>query len=100
MIVFSVHLHIRPECVEAFKAITLANLEGSRQEPGCRRFEALQHEDDPTRFILFEAWADAAAQDFHRNTPHYQAWKDQVEDMQVERRHAIRYAPLAAMQLG
>ncbi len=91
---FSVHIHVRPDAIEAFKAITHANALGSHQEPGCLLFEVLQQEDEPTRFTLVEVWASPEAHAAHRETPHYLTWKDQVEPLQAERRHAVRYTNL------
>ncbi|NJL50925.1 MAG: antibiotic biosynthesis monooxygenase [Blastochloris sp.] len=76
-----VHVVVKPEAVEAFIAATCANHEASVREPGNRRFDVLQAPDDPTRFILYEAYArpeDAAA---HKATSHYAAWRDSVAPM-------------------
>ncbi len=97
MVVFTVHIHIRPEAVETFQALCLANAVASRKEPGCVRFEVLQQEDDPTRFVLFEAWADGEAQAAHRTTPHYATWKEQTEGLQEESRQAVRYRALTSL---
>lgn len=95
MIVFSVHLHIRPEAVDAFREATLLNARGSHREPGCIRFDALQHEEDPNRFVLYEAWRDTEAVEAHRASAHYQVWREAIEPMQAEPRQAVRYVPLA-----
>lgn len=91
---FTVHLHIHPEALEAFQTLTRANAEGSLQEPGCRAFEVLQQEDDPTRFMLVEVWASPEAHAAHRDTPHYLAWREGVEPLQAERRHSVRHLNL------
>ena len=38
----------------------------SRKEPGCVRFEALQSESNPGTFIIVERWQSQAALDEHR----------------------------------
>jgi (4S)-4-hydroxy-5-phosphonooxypentane-2,3-dione isomerase len=48
----------------------------SSAEPGCVTFTAHQHADDPTRFVLYEAYVDEAAFDHHRTTAHF---RDNIE---------------------
>ena len=62
MLVIHVHVHVKPECVEAFQLATVANALESRREPGIARFECLQEQEDPTRFVLVEAYRHADAQ--------------------------------------
>ena len=59
MLVVHVHVHVKPEHVEAFKQATLANARESLKEPGVARFDVVQQQDDPTRFVLVEAYRDA-----------------------------------------
>ncbi|MCU0841195.1 MAG: antibiotic biosynthesis monooxygenase [Thiobacillaceae bacterium] len=76
-----VHVHVKPEAVAAFIAATRANHEASTRESGNRRFDVLQSPDDPTRFLLYEAYASAADAAAHKETSHYQAWRDAVAGM-------------------
>ena len=66
LLVVHVHVRVKPECVEAFKAATLENARNSVQEPGIARFDVIQQSGDPARFILVEVYrtpqAPAAAQ--------------------------------------
>ena len=61
MLVVHVHVHVKPGCVEAFAAASLANARHSVREPGVARFDVVQQADDPTRFVLVEAYRSAAA---------------------------------------
>lgn len=81
-----VHVRVRPEAVDAFIAATRANHAASVQEPGNRRFDVLQSPEDPTRFLLYEAYASAEAAAAHKSTPHYLAWRAAVADMMAEPR--------------
>ena len=81
-----VHVRIRPESLEAFVEATRSNHEHSIQESGNRRFDVLQDPQDPTRFILYEAYVDEAAAKAHKDTAHYLAWRDAVADMMAEPR--------------
>jgi len=56
MLVVHVHVRVKPECIEAFRQATLANARNSVQEPGIARFDVLQQADDPSRFVLVEAY--------------------------------------------
>jgi autoinducer 2-degrading protein len=94
MLTVHVHVHVKPESVEAFKQATLANALASRREPGVARFDCLQQEDDPTRFVLVEAYRDADAQAQHRLTRHYQIWRDTVAPMMAEPRASVKFAPV------
>lgn len=91
LFVVHVAVHVKPESVDAFRAATLANAQGSVQEPGCARFDIMQTVDDPTRFLLVEIYRTADAQAAHRETEHYKTWRDTVADMMAEPRSAVKY---------
>jgi quinol monooxygenase YgiN len=94
MLIVHVHVRVKPECVEAFKEITLANARASVQEPGVARFDVVQQKDDPTRFVLVEAYRTADAPARHKETAHYAAWRDAVAALQAEPRHSVKYTNL------
>ena len=81
-----VHVRVRPEQLDAFIAATRANHEASVSEAGNRRFDVLQAPDDPTRFILYEAYASAADAAAHKETAHYLTWRAAVAEMMAEPR--------------
>ena len=81
-----VHVKVRPQDVVAFIAATRENYEGAIREAGNCRFDVLQAPDDPTRFILYEAYASFADAAAHKNTAHYIAWRDAVASMMAEPR--------------
>jgi len=89
-----VHVHVKPECVDAFIAASRANHEASIQEPGNRRFDVLQSADDPARFVLYEAYASAADAAAHKQTAHYLTWRETVADMMAEPRKGVPYTGL------
>jgi (4S)-4-hydroxy-5-phosphonooxypentane-2,3-dione isomerase len=92
MLIVHVHVHVRPECVEAFQAATLANARASVREPGIARFDVVQQADDATRFVLVEAYRDAAAPAAHKATAHYAAWRDAVAPMMAAPRTSVKFA--------
>ncbi len=94
MFVTLVHCHVKPEHVGPFADACRANHEASVREPGNVRFDVLQDTDDPTRFILYEWYADEAAATAHKSTPHYLAWREATAEMFAEPRHGVRYVGL------
>jgi len=91
MLIVHVHVHVKPECVDAFKQSSLANARASVQEPGIARFDVVQQQDDPTRFVLVEAYRDANAPAKHKETAHYAAWRDAVSEMMAEPRFSVKF---------
>ncbi len=92
MIVVHVHVRVKPIFVEAFVEATVGNASHSVREPGVARFDVLQQADDPSRFILVEVYRSEAAVGAHKQTEHYLAWRDAVQEMMAEPRHAVRFA--------
>jgi (4S)-4-hydroxy-5-phosphonooxypentane-2,3-dione isomerase len=91
MFVTMVHVHVKPDRVADFIERIRPNHEGSVREPGNLRFDILQSRDDPTRFVAYEAYADEAAARAHKETAHYQTWRDAVVDWMAEPRQGARY---------
>ncbi len=91
MLIVHVHSHVKPECVEAFKQTTIANARESLKEPGIARFDILQQQDDPTRFVLMEAYRTAEASAAHKQTKHYQVWREAVAPMMAEPRASVKF---------
>jgi quinol monooxygenase YgiN len=102
MLVVHVHVHVRLECVEAFKRISIQNAEASLKEPGIARFDLVQQQDDPTRFVLVEAYRTVEATVAHKNTSHYQAWRHAVEsqNMMAEPRYSVKFSSLYPQEDG
>ena len=94
MVVTLVHVHVKPEHVADFIAATRGNHLQSVREPGNRRFDVLQSANDPTRFVLYEAYASEADAAAHKQTAHYLKWRDTVADMMASPRQGVRYAGL------
>jgi len=91
LIVVHVHVHVKPDAVEAFRAASLANARASVQEPAIARFDVLQDRDDPTRFLLIEVYRTPDGQAAHRTTPHYAAWRAAVDDLMAEPRTSRKF---------
>ena len=59
MLIVHVHVKVKADGIDAFKKATIENARQSRKEPGIARFDALQQNDDPTRFVLVEVYGRA-----------------------------------------
>ncbi len=92
MLVVHVFVHVRPDAVEAFKHATIANARCSIQEPGIARFDIIQQADDPTHFVLIEVYRTPEDPAKHKETAHYNTWRDTVADMMAEPRSSIKYS--------
>jgi (4S)-4-hydroxy-5-phosphonooxypentane-2,3-dione isomerase len=84
MLILQVNVRVKPNQVEAFREATTANSKGSLAEPGVARFDVLQNEEDPTRFMLVEAYRTREAIAAHKETAHYRAWVEAVTPIMAE----------------
>lgn len=91
MLIVHVFVHVKSDQVEAFLEASLENARNSVQEPGIARFDVIQQQDDPNRFVLVEVYRTAEDPARHKETAHYQKWRDTVADMMAEPRSSIKY---------
>jgi autoinducer 2-degrading protein len=92
MHIVMIYAHVKPESVDSFRAASLENARNSVQEPGIARFDVVQQQDDETRFVLVEVYRTPDDPPKHRETRHYQVWKDTVESMMAEPRSKALYS--------
>src|SRR3989304_762507 len=83
--------HVKPESVEVFKPATLENAPSNVQDPGIARFDVIQQQEGPPRFVLVEVYRTPDVAVRHKETAHYAKWRDTVADMMVEPRTSIKY---------
>ncbi len=91
MLVVHVHVHVKTDCIEAFRQASIDNAANSVREPGIARFDVVQQADDPSRFVLVEVYRSPEAPVQHKETAHYARWRDAVADMMAEPRHSVKY---------
>ncbi len=89
-----VHVHVKSDHVEEFVAAMRLNHEASVREPGNLRFDVLQSPDDPTRFVVYEAYDVPESAGRHKETAHYLQWRDTVAPWMAEPRQGITYVGL------
>jgi quinol monooxygenase YgiN len=73
--VLAVGLVVKPDQVDRFMSMLLANAKAAREtEPGCRQFDVLVDPKDRTRVMLYEVYEDEAAFQAHQQTPHFKRY--------------------------
>jgi len=95
-----VHVHVKPEHLDAFVEAIRQNQAGSVREPGNVRFDVLQSRDDPTRFVIYEIFRDEAAARAHKETAHYHAWREKAEGWMASPRQGVAYDGLFLTPVG
>jgi quinol monooxygenase YgiN len=94
MYIVHVHICVKSEFVETFKAVSIENARNSLQEPGIARFDVIQQVDqvdDPNRFELIEVYRTPADPAKHKETAHYNKWRELAEPMLAEPRSRTIY---------
>jgi (4S)-4-hydroxy-5-phosphonooxypentane-2,3-dione isomerase len=86
MLILHIFCSVKPEMAEAFKAATIKNASYSIKEPGVIRFDLIQQQDDPTRFVISEVYKSTEAIAAHKETAHYAEWCQYVQQMLAEPR--------------
>lgn len=81
MYIVHVHIQVKSEFIEAFKAISTENARNSLQESGIARFDVIQQIDDPNHFELIEVYRTPADPAKHKETAHYNKWRELAEPM-------------------
>lgn len=91
MVVTCVHIFVKKEFVEGFISETRANHRETRKEAGNLRFDIIQLENFPQKFVLYEVFESEEAAAFHKTTAHYLKWRDAVQDWMEQPRQGIKY---------
>lgn len=86
-----VQVHVKPAHIADFIEASRLNHEASTRETGNRRFDILQDAGDPSRFVLYEAYASEADAVAHKSTAHYLQWRDTVADWMAEPRQGLPF---------
>ena len=94
MITTIVYVHVKEENVDEFIDATIKNHEASVKENGNMRFDILQDENDPVRFVLYEAYETKELAKKHKETEHYLTWRKTVEPWMAEKRRGVPYTAI------
>ena len=71
MIFITAKFHIKPEDADAWPEISRPFTEATRAEPGCLFFDWSRSLDDPTEYVLVEAFCDGEAGGAHVQSEHF-----------------------------
>lgn len=100
MLIVHVQVCVKPDQVDAFRAASVENARQSVREPGVARFDVIQQQDDPTRFVLVEVYRTSEDPGRHKETAHYQKWRDAVAPMMAEPRTSVKYTNVFPNEQG
>ncbi|MDG9722933.1 MULTISPECIES: putative quinol monooxygenase [unclassified Streptomyces] len=84
MIFITARFRVRPEDADAWPDITRAFTEATRAEPGCLWFDWSRGIDDPTEYVLVEAFRDDEAGAAHVGSDHFAAARETLPPHLVE----------------
>jgi (4S)-4-hydroxy-5-phosphonooxypentane-2,3-dione isomerase len=87
-------INVKPEFISKFIEATIANHEASIREPGNIRFDFLQSSEDPSKFLLYEAYESEESAAAHKKTSHYAKWKETVANWMQKPRESAAYTML------
>jgi len=73
MIFICVKFPVRPEHADQWPSIVADFTQATRNEPGCLWFDWSRSIDDPTEYVLVEAFADDDAGASHVQSDHFKA---------------------------
>ena len=100
MKVTCVKVYVKEEHIDDFIEATIKNHQGSVQEEGNIRFDVLQSTEDPTHFLLYEAYTSEEAAAAHKKTDHYLAWRETVEPFMAKPREGVTYKMIAPKEVS
>ncbi|MFW5872347.1 MAG: antibiotic biosynthesis monooxygenase [bacterium] len=95
MTVTLVHVLVKEKYIENFIKATIENHQESIKEPGNIRFDILQDDENPAKFILYEAYNSEGEAAAHKLTPHYLKWRETVADWMAGPRNGLKYKIVA-----
>ena len=98
MIVTFVHVRVKKEHLGDFKNASIENHMESIKEPGNLRFDVLQDDADPSKFVLYEAYVSDEASAAHKETAHYLKWRETVAEWMAQPRQGIKHNILAPLE--
>ena len=91
MYIVHVHIRVKPEFSKHSKLFQCENARNSCQEPGIARFDVIQQVDDPNHFELIEVYRTPQIRPKHKETAHYNKWRELAEPMLAEPRSRTIY---------
>ncbi|MCY7364761.1 MAG: antibiotic biosynthesis monooxygenase [Frankiaceae bacterium] len=78
MIFITAKFSVQPEHAERWPDLSRAFTEATRAEPGCLFFDWSRSLEDPSEYVLVEAFRDGAAGGEHVQSEHFRAAQDEL----------------------
>jgi quinol monooxygenase YgiN len=91
MIFITAKFKVLPEHADAWPDITADFTAATRGESGCLWFDWSRSLDDPSEYVLVEAFADDAAAGAHVNSAHFKAAQDTLPPHLVETPRIVNF---------
>jgi len=92
MVIVHVHAQVKPEFRRGLQCGHGRERAQQRARAGVLRFDVIQQEDDPTRFVLIEIYRTVEATVAHKETAHYAAWQAVAAPMMAGPRSRVKYS--------
>ncbi len=94
MVVTTVMVNVKENHIQDFIQATIKNHEASGKEHGNMRFDILQSRNDPSSFLMYEAYDSEQSATAHKETEHYKVWRQSVEPWMARPREGIKYVAI------
>ena len=91
MIVTFVHVWVKDKYIQDFIKVSAENHKESIKEPGNLRFDLVQEEGNPSKFVFYEAYESEEDIIAHKSTQHYLKWRETVADWMAQPREGIKH---------
>ncbi len=99
MIVTTVHVYVKTDRINDFINACVENHNASVKEPGNLRFDILQSTENETEFTLYEAYDSIESSKAHKETEHYNKWKNTVADWMEKPRSGKPHRVIAPVDI-
>jgi quinol monooxygenase YgiN len=91
MIFITAKFRVRPEYADSWPDISREFTEATRGEPGCLWFDWSRSLDDPTEYVLVEAFRDGAAGGEHVESDHFRKAQKELPPHLVETPRIVNF---------
>ena len=91
MIFITAKFRVQPQDADRWPEITRSFTEATRAEPGCLWFEWSRSLDDPTEYVLVEAFRDGAAGGEHVQSEHFRTAQQELPPHLVETPRIVNF---------
>ena len=91
MIFITAKFRVQPDDADNWSTITADFTAATRNEPGCLWFDWSRSVDDPTEYVLVEAFADDDAASAHVTSAHFKAAQQHLPQYLVETPRIVNF---------